>query len=181
MEPTLGIVEGGQAHSASAAPASLMSSPSFTAPLLFPRRPVRTRGQTRRATSTAWAISRDSRRIGTSREISITEVDIDSFIRAKAAIFSAINIHAFQSRHGRERFCLVMYVAGGIGSGINMENAVRIGMLPDIDRELFEYLGNTSLSGAYAMARSDCAVDKVDELASNMTYMELSTNSQIYG
>ena len=69
-----------------------------------------------------------------------------------------------------------VYVAGGIGSGINMENAVRIGMLPDIDRELFEYLGNTSLSGAYAMARSDCAVDKVDELASNMTYMELSTN-----
>ena len=56
------------------------------------------------------------------------------------------------------------------------KNAVRIGMLPDIDRELFEYLGNTSLSGAYAMARSDCAVDKVDELASNMTYMELSTN-----
>ena len=38
-----------------------------------------------------------------------------------------------------------VYVAGGIGSGINMENAVRIGMLPDIDRELFEYLGNTSL------------------------------------
>ena len=57
-----------------------------------------------------------------------------------------------------------------------MENAVRIGMLPDIDRELFEYLGNTSLSGAYAMVRSDCAVNKVDELASNMTYMELSTN-----
>ena len=26
------------------------------------------------------------------------------------------------------------------------------------------------------MARSDWAVDKVDELASNMTYMELSTN-----
>ena len=69
-----------------------------------------------------------------------------------------------------------VYVAGGIGSGINMKNAVTIGMLPDIDRELFEYLGNTSLSGAYAMARSDCAVDKVDELASNMTYLELSTN-----
>ena len=31
-----------------------------------------------------------------------------------------------------------VYVAGGIGSGINMENAVRIGMFPDIDRSLFE-------------------------------------------
>ena len=111
----------------------------------------------------------------TGREISITEVDIDSFIRAKAAIFSAINI-MLSSLDMDVTVLSHVYVAGGIGSGINMENAVRIGMLPDIDRELFEYLGNTSLSGAYAMARSDCAVDKVDELASNMTYMELSTN-----
>ena len=111
----------------------------------------------------------------TGREISITEVDIDSFIRAKAAIFSAINI-MLSSLDMDVSVLSHVYVAGGIGSGINMENAVRIGMLPDIDRELFEYLGNTSLSGAYAMARSDCAVNKVDELASNMTYMELSTN-----
>ena len=69
-----------------------------------------------------------------------------------------------------------VYVAGGIGSGINMENAVRIGMFPDVDRSLFEYIGNSSLAGAYAMVCSDNAVDKVDELASNMTYMELSTN-----
>jgi len=111
----------------------------------------------------------------TGREISITEVDIDSFIRAKAAIFSAINI-MLSSLDMDVSVLSHVYVAGGIGSGINMENAVRIGMLPDIDRELFEYLGNTSLSGAYAMVRSDCAVNKVDELASNMTYMELSTN-----
>ena len=111
----------------------------------------------------------------TGREISITEVDIDSFIRAKAAIFSAINI-MLSSLDMDVTVLEHVYVAGGIGSGINMENAVRIGMLPDIDRELFEYLGNTSLSGAYAMVRSDCAVNKVDELASNMTYMELSTN-----
>ena len=111
----------------------------------------------------------------TGREISITEVDIDSFIRAKAAIFSAIDI-MLSSLDMDVTVLSHVYVAGGIGSGINMENAVRIGMLPDIDRELFEYLGNTSLSGAYAMARSDCAVDKVDELASNMTYLELSTN-----
>ena len=111
----------------------------------------------------------------TARRFSITGVDIDSFIRAKGAIFSAINI-MLSSLDMDVTVLEHVYVAGGIGSGINMENAVRIGMLPDIDRELFEYLGNTSLSGAYAMARSDCAVDKVDELASNMTYLELSTN-----
>ena len=111
----------------------------------------------------------------TGREISITEVDIDSFIRAKAAIFSAINI-MLSSLDMDVTVLEHVYVAGGIGSGINMENAVRIGMFPDVDRSLFEYIGNSSLAGAYAMARSDNAVDKVDELASNMTYMELSTN-----
>ena len=35
---------------------------------------------------------------------------------------------------------------------------------------------NTSLAGAYAMVRSENANQKVDEIASNMTYMELSTN-----
>ena len=111
----------------------------------------------------------------TGREISITEVDIDSFIRAKAAIFSAINI-MLSSLDMDVSVLEHVYVAGGIGSGINMENAVRIGMLPDIDRSLFSYLGNTSLSGAYAMALSQDAAGKVAEIAANMTYMELSTN-----
>ena len=106
----------------------------------------------------------------TGREISITEVDIDSFIRAKGAIFSAINI-MLSSLDMDVSVLEHVYVAG-----INMENAVRIGMLPDIDRELFTYLGNTSLAGAYAMVRSENANQKVDEIASNMTYMELSTN-----
>ena len=111
----------------------------------------------------------------TGREISITEVDIDSFIRAKGAIFSAINI-MLSSLDMDVTVLEHVYVAGGIGSGINMENAVRIGMLPDIDRSLFTYLGNTSLAGAYAMVRSERANEKVHEIASNMTYMELSTN-----
>ena len=111
----------------------------------------------------------------TGREIAITEVDIESFIRAKGAIFSAINI-MLSSLDMDVSVLEHVYVAGGIGSGINMENAVRIGMFPDVDRSLFEYIGNSSLAGAYAMVCSDNAVDKVDELASNMTYMELSTN-----
>lgn len=110
----------------------------------------------------------------TGREIAITEVDIESFIRAKGAIFSAINT-MLGSLDMDVSVLEHIYVAGGIGSGINMENAVRIGMLPDIDRSLFEYIGNSSLAGAYAMTISDPADEKVHELASNMTYLELST------
>ena len=57
-----------------------------------------------------------------------------------------------------------VYVAGGIGSGINMKNAVTIGMFPDIPLEHFHYIGNSSQAGAYAMLVSREAREKVFEL-----------------
>ena len=110
----------------------------------------------------------------TGREISITEVDIDSFIRAKGAIFSAINI-MLSSLDMDVTVLEHVYVAGGIGSGINMKNAVNIGMFPDVELEKFHYIGNSSLAGAYAMVMSDEAAAKTAEVAANMTYLELST------
>ena len=68
-----------------------------------------------------------------------------------------------------------VFVAGGIGSGINMKNAVNIGMLPDVDLGKYSYIGNSSLTGAYAMCVSDQANEKCAEVAANMTYLELST------
>ena len=110
----------------------------------------------------------------TGREVSINEVDIDNFIRAKGAIFSAIDT-MLQSVDMTVEMIDHVYVAGGIGSGINMKNAVNIGMLPDVELEKFSYIGNSSLTGAYAMVISDQANEKCTELGANMTYLELST------
>ena len=111
---------------------------------------------------------------GAVRDVSINEVDIDNFIRAKGAIFSATM--TMLNSMGMDPSVLGhVYVAGGIGSGINMKNAVTIGMLPDIPLEMFSYIGNSSLSGAYAMLTSSQSREKVDELARSMTYLELST------
>ena len=110
----------------------------------------------------------------TGREVSINEVDIDNFIRAKGAIFSAIDT-LLQSVDMTPDCIDKVYVAGGIGSGINMRNAVNIGMLPDVELEKFRYIGNSSLTGAYAMVLSDEADAKCTEVGANMTYLELST------
>ncbi len=110
----------------------------------------------------------------TGREISLNEVDIDNFIRAKGAIFSAIDT-LLQSVDMSVDMIDKVYVAGGIGSGINMKNAVNIGMFPDVELEKFQYIGNSSLTGAYAMVVSDEANAKCAEVAANMTYLELST------
>jgi uncharacterized 2Fe-2S/4Fe-4S cluster protein (DUF4445 family) len=111
---------------------------------------------------------------GSVKDVEITEVDIDNFIRAKGAIFSAIRT-MLSSLDFDVSMIDDVYVAGGIGSGINMKNAVNIGMFPDIPIEKFHYIGNSSLSGAYLMLLSTQAERKTYELASNMTYMELST------
>ena len=110
----------------------------------------------------------------TGREVSINEVDIDNFIRAKGAIFSGIDT-LLQSVDMTPECIEKVYVAGGIGSGINMKNAVNIGMLPDVDLSTYHYIGNSSLTGAYAMVLSDEAVEKCHEVGANMTYLELST------
>ena len=110
---------------------------------------------------------------GSVKDVELTEADIDSFIRAKGAIFSAIRTMLSYCDFDISMIENV-YVAGGIGSGINMSNAIEIGMFPDIPVEMYHYLGNTSLAGAYAMLYSTEAERKVYEIAQSMTYIELS-------
>lgn len=111
---------------------------------------------------------------GSVKDVEITEVDIDNFIRAKGAIYSAIRT-MLSSLDFDVSMIENVYVAGGIGSGINMENAVNIGMFPDIPLDKFHYVGNSSLSGSYSMLLSTESERKVYELSRNMTYLELST------
>ena len=108
------------------------------------------------------------------REISIDEVDIANFIRAKGAIFSAI-VTMLKSVDMDPGMIENLYIAGGIGSGLNIKNAVSIGMLPFLPEECYHYIGNTSLAGSLCMLLSDDAEAKVRELGSGMTYLELST------
>ncbi|MFA9454037.1 MAG: ASKHA domain-containing protein, partial [Candidatus Aminicenantaceae bacterium] len=64
---------------------------------------------------------------------------------------------------------------GGFGQNLNIENAIRIGLLPDLERNRFHYLGNSSLQGAYLILRTDKNKRLVAEVAKRMTYVELNT------
>jgi len=110
----------------------------------------------------------------TDRDITITETDIDNFIRAKGAIFSGIMSLLAPLGFTPADIDDVM-IAGGIGSGINIKNAVSIGMLPDLPEEKYSYIGNSSLNGAYEMLINPEAEEKVKEIAGNMTYIDLSS------
>ncbi|MDR1796293.1 MAG: ASKHA domain-containing protein [Clostridiales Family XIII bacterium] len=106
-------------------------------------------------------------------EIYINDADIDNFIRAKGSIFSAIRT-MLASMDMDADMIEDVYLAGGIGSGIDVAHAIGIGMLPAIDPARYHYIGNTSLAGAYAMLASGKAAARVQGIADGMTYIELS-------
>jgi uncharacterized 2Fe-2S/4Fe-4S cluster protein (DUF4445 family) len=109
------------------------------------------------------------------RDAALTETDIDNFIRAKGAIFSAIRTMLAVLDMPVEAIEDV-YVAGGIGGGINMGQAIRIGMLPNLPLEKYRYIGNSSMHGAYAMLTARGADEIISKISRGMTYMELSSH-----
>ena len=111
---------------------------------------------------------------GTGHDIELDESDLDNFIRAKAAVFSAVRT-MLKSLDMQPEDIGHIILAGGIGSGINIEKAISIGMLPRLPLEKYSYIGNSSLTGACAMLISSEAEEKVFDIGRNMTYIELST------
>jgi uncharacterized 2Fe-2S/4Fe-4S cluster protein (DUF4445 family) len=71
-----------------------------------------------------------------------------------------------------------VYIAGGFGKYINITDAVRIGLLPDLPEEKYEYVGNSCIQGASIGLLSMDALAEMEELANRMTYLELSIGNQ---
>ncbi len=109
-----------------------------------------------------------------SSDIVINEADIDNLKRAKAAIYAALSCLL---KHMGLDFDAVpkIFIAGGFGTSVDINNAVNIGLLPDIKRNKIIFVGNSSLSGARAMLLSFEAMKQAEEIARKMTYLELST------
>jgi len=108
------------------------------------------------------------------KDLVITERDISHLIRSKGAVYSACSVLLKNSGLDYDKI-EAFYIAGGFGQRLNIENAVRIGLLPDVDRQKFHYLGNSSLLGAYLILLTDKNRDFVNRIADKMTYLELNT------
>jgi len=110
----------------------------------------------------------------TGEDILLTEADIDNLMRAKAAVYAGCALLLQQA--GLDFADLVeVVVAGGFGRYLDVEAAVTIGLLPDLPRERFRFIGNASLAGAARTLASRRQWRLQAELASRLTYLELST------
>ncbi len=113
------------------------------------------------------------------RDVVITHVDIDNLLRAKGAIFAGYSILA-NSVGVPMDWIEQMLIGGSFGKYINVEKAVQIGLLPDMPWERFQFLGNTSVRGAYYALLDREARLRIDDIAARMTYVELSADNSFY-
>jgi uncharacterized 2Fe-2S/4Fe-4S cluster protein (DUF4445 family) len=122
----------------------------------------------------AWAAESEGE-----EDIVIARTDIENLLRAKAAIYAGFNVLADSVGVPLETAERVL-IGGSFGKYINVEKAVDIGLLPDMPWEQFHFLGNTSVKGAYLALIDSAARDEIAEIASAMTYIELSADNSFY-
>jgi uncharacterized 2Fe-2S/4Fe-4S cluster protein (DUF4445 family) len=110
---------------------------------------------------------------GNGKDIVLTEPDIENIVRAKAAIYAGFTTLLLEVGFSFDDVHRI-YIAGGFGKFLDVEKAVIIGMLPELPKEKFEYMGNTSITGAYLYLLSRKLREEAEEISKRMTCLELS-------
>jgi uncharacterized 2Fe-2S/4Fe-4S cluster protein (DUF4445 family) len=113
------------------------------------------------------------------KDIVINDDDIANIIRTKAALFAACDV-LLDSVNLKFEDLDRVYIAGGFGNYIDTAKAINIGLLPDLPRDRFEFLGNAALGGARMTLLSKEAREEAKEVYQTMTYLELSTKQAFF-
>jgi len=108
------------------------------------------------------------------RDITIDENDIENLKRSKGAIYSAI-LALLNKMDKRMAEVNRVYIAGGFGNYLDIENAISIGLLPDVPRKIYKFIGNSALAGARMCLASREAFSKALKISQGITYLDLSS------
>jgi uncharacterized 2Fe-2S/4Fe-4S cluster protein (DUF4445 family) len=107
------------------------------------------------------------------RDITLTEPDLDNLIRAKGAIYSGCMTLLEEVGLGMGDIDRI-FLAGGFGSYVDLEKAMTIGLLPEINPDKVRFIGNGSLMGAKMSSLTNRIRKDVVEVTKRMTNFELS-------
>jgi len=110
------------------------------------------------------------------KDIVFTEIDMDNLIRSKAAMFAGCQT-LIKSMGSRCAEVDRVIIAGTFGNNLDIENAITIGLLPDLPRDRFIFIGNGSLLGARLTSFSEELLRDGQKIAAMMTNIELSENN----
>ena len=113
----------------------------------------------------------------TGEKVVLTEDDIGNLIKSKGAILAAMKV-LVESVGLSFNDIEQLFVAGGFGNFLDIENSILIGLLPDIPKDRIKFIGNSSLAGARMCMLSYHAFEKAEMISKQMTSFELSVNKQ---
>ncbi|MEW6555778.1 MAG: ASKHA domain-containing protein [Elusimicrobiota bacterium] len=109
--------------------------------------------------------------------ISITQADIKNLIHSKGAIFTGCELLLKKMGVSFHQLARVI-IAGGLGNALDIEKSITLGLLPDLPKERFIFIGNGSITGAKMCLLSQNAMKKAQEIAQKMTYIDLSADPE---
>jgi uncharacterized 2Fe-2S/4Fe-4S cluster protein (DUF4445 family) len=118
----------------------------------------------------------DAEKSSSGREIVLTQRDIETLIKSKAAVCAGISVLMKKAGMVSEQVDN-FYIAGAFGYYINYENAVTIGMFPEMPAAKVRQIGNGSLAGAYLTLTSVKKRKLAETMAKIVTYFDLSTDA----
>lgn len=107
------------------------------------------------------------------RDVVLTEPDIDNLIRAKGAIYSGCMTLLEEVGLGVQNLERII-LAGGFGSYVDLEKAMTIGLLPEMDTSRVTFIGNGSLLGARMSSLTNRIRQDVVDVVKKITNFELS-------
>jgi uncharacterized 2Fe-2S/4Fe-4S cluster protein (DUF4445 family) len=110
------------------------------------------------------------------RDVTLTEIDIENLIRAKGAIYSGCMTLLTEVGMGIQDIERII-LAGGFGSYVDLEKAMTIGLLPEMETKKVTFIGNGSLMGARMSSLTNRIRKDVVEVTKKMTNFELSDTS----
>ncbi|MEM3577908.1 MAG: ASKHA domain-containing protein [Candidatus Bathyarchaeia archaeon] len=111
----------------------------------------------------------------TAKEITVTQKDIREIQLAKAAIYAGCSI-LMKKKKLKEKDIDRVFVAGAFGNYIDTENAIAIGLIPDIPVDKIEFVGNTAIVGAKMALISIDAREKANAISEKVRYVELAAD-----
>jgi len=114
---------------------------------------------------------------GREEDITLAESDIQNLMRAKSAVYAGLSVLLKRMGLAASELEQVL-VAGAFGNYLDAENAVSIGLLPDLPLEKIRFIGNSSVAGARRALLSRTARKQAALIAGKMTNFELSLEAE---
>ena len=114
---------------------------------------------------------------GKGQAITVTQSDIRQLQLAKGAIFSGI-VMLMRVMNLPEQDLAELMLCGGFGNYINIENAKRIRLLPNLPSERITYVGNAALIGSQMALLSETERRRAAQLAGRVEHVALATHPQ---